>query len=128
MTLTIRTPAPIADLRLCACYAQEADWMLWTKLVIQWCAFPSWGFYYREPSPLACGGIQQGATREAWFVAGPGADQHMLPLIRAFRQILLADLARTPGTITTVARTPEGQRIAQAIGFREHDGQWRIAA
>lgn len=128
MTLTIRTPAPIADLRLCAEHVGRADWKPWTALVVQWCAFPSWAFYHREPSPLACGGIGAINAREAWFVAGPGADQHMLSLIRAFRQILLADLARTPGMITTVARTPEGQRIAQAIGFREHDGQWRIAA
>ena len=110
--LEIRTPATIFDM---ADLGGARTAMHWAVLKEMHQNGLTW-FVSFDGAPLGLFGIypESQELAEAWFNVQPNAGLHLLRLVRAMRLTLNSLHYRE---IVTICGTPEGGRVAKAIGF-----------
>lgn len=110
--LEIRSPATIFDM---AEFGGARTAMHWAILKEMHAGGQTW-FVARDGDPVGLFGVYPAGDGlgEAWFNARSAAPASLLRLMRAIR-LTLVDLPYRE--IVTICGTPEGARVASAIGF-----------
>lgn len=109
----IRSPATIFDM---AEHAGARTALQWAVVKEMHTGGQTW-FVSRDGAPVGLFGVYPAdpGTGEAWFNVRDTARRNMLRLVRVIR-LTLADLPYRE--IVTICGTPEGARVAAAIGFK----------